>query len=184
MWLAGPFDESAIFSEASPFRPMKTQVERREADDTKSLRAGFESVLRSDEAKQRRRVVFIWTLAASYRHSDGERKRSRIVYVEKTMGSIFSRWPPRYIELLVRGADAEELPALGELRRLANRPGNGLFYRTIIAALGPLQVWWADVERLNEASKQTLSDPRKWEHLILKRYCKHHGCLPLKNRRA
>jgi hypothetical protein len=184
MWLDGPFEESRIFSGGSPFRRLNAQVEPEDASDVTRLRAGFERVFRSEEAERERDVVFIWALEKEYRHSDGKRECSRIVYVEKTIDTISRRWPSRYVELLVKGADAEERPDLNDLRSLANTPANGLFYRTIIEKLGPLCVWWANVQRLNETPNHTLANSREWERHILQCYRDRHSCLPLKNRRC
>lgn len=142
-------------------------------------------VLRKSRIRQvRQHLVFIWAVATPYRHSDGNRELSRVVYIEKTAGTIFGRWTRRYIHLLADGADAEEPRTGTDLRWLASQASNGLFYRTLIAAFGPLQVWWAEVDRLNKASKESITDARKWERLILTGYRKQHGCLPLKNRRG
>lgn len=183
MWPDSLFEESKIFSSDSPFRCLPAQVDQGDARDKTRLRAGFERVLRSEEARRGRNVVCIWALAERYRHSDGKRECSRIVYVEKTTGSIFGRWSPSKIDLLVKGTDANELPYLPDLRKLANRD-TLLFYRTIIANYGPLRVWWAEVARLDEVSNCKLAGSRAWERHILKSYCNCYRCLPLKNRRC
>jgi hypothetical protein len=173
---------SPLFPNGSPFQCLPEQVEQQDAQDTPSLRAGFERVFGCQAAKRARNVVFIWTLDKQYHHCDGLRKPSTVVYVEKTKRSIFGRWS-RDAKLLTTGTDTAKPIDSENLRALANSD-NLQFYRTIVASLGPMRVWWADVEHLNEAAKQSLADPRQWEHLILKSYRGCYDCLPLKNRRC
>jgi hypothetical protein len=175
---------SPIFDKGSPFQCLPEQVKQADSTSSKSLQDGFKRVLRCENAKQAQCVVFIWVLDQPYSHRNG--LLSKVVYVEKTEHTIFRRWPPKDIEKLVKGADAEELPALTDLRRLARQCGseNGLFYRTIIARYGPMSVWWATVENLNKYSNHTLACPRDWERLLLTSYRKRYSCLPLKNFRC
>jgi hypothetical protein len=169
---------SPIFLEGSPFQPLPAQIEREDAGSPKSLSEGFKRLFGCKEAREAWNVAFIWALDQPYHHSDGS--LSTVVYIEKTKRSIFLRWSP-HIRCLVTGAPIEKPMDSQDLRELANHD-TLRFYSTIIAAYGPLRVWWADVDHLNEASHRKLDRALDWERLLLTSYLERYHCSPLKNR--
>jgi hypothetical protein len=171
-----------LFPHGWPFQCLPTRIEQTDAQDAAALRAGFERLFLCPEARKARKVVLIWAVDRPYRHTDGSRETSTVVYVEKTNRSIYSRWS-RYIDLLTKGSPDPGMCDSENLRALANADNLG-FYKRIGGRHGPLQVWWADVSHLNIAATQPLESAREWEQLILCRYCGRYRCLPLKNRRC
>lgn len=185
MWPSDPILKEAftlLFPKGLPFQCLPTRVERTDAGDPRSLRAGFERLIACPEAKQATNVVLIWALDNQYLHAEGSREPSTVVYIEKTDGSIFGRWS-RYCADLATGRSGGEPTTSESLRGLAT-VDNLRFYTEVVGKHGPLRVWWADVARLNGASALRLPSPREWERLLLKTYRERYGCLPLKNRRG
>lgn len=170
-----------------PFRALTEVLKPHEASDLNTLRQGFERVFHCEDAQAARNVVFFWAVDRPFHHESGHRLASTISYIEITKGSIARRWPSRYIKKITRDKKtAEGLVVLG-LEQLAKYDKNLSFYSQLIREHGPLRVWYAGLEDLNQCARKAnlseLGTIREWERMMIKTYRKLHGGRPLKNRR-
>ena len=174
-----------LFDKDSPFQCLPAQIAPEATATQESLRVGFNSLLCCPEAREVNNAVFLWVLEKPYQHQDGKHELSTVIRIEKTVNSIQQRWN-RYIENLVTDyGNNININHDNYLRSLADNDQNLSFFREIISKYGPLKIWWASLEDLNQSStKNSFDNPQQWEKLICQTYVKHHRCYPLKDRKC
>ena len=192
MWPKNDPNFSAVMGwlfNANPFRLIGSVGSSGSVMSQQALLAGFQLVFQSGLAKQSSNGVLIWAVYKPYQ-TNGKEPYSTIVNIDKTDGSIAQRWPPRNLRNLAddncRSKNKQTIwpsPIGLTLRQLADADFNLSFYQQLISNYGPLSVYWASVDDLNQASKgvphQTARD---WECQLCSAYVTYHWCLPLKNR--
>lgn len=170
--------------EKSPFRSIGACIDSLDTISSDSLLNALVKVFHAPEASGETQLVLVWGLEKPYVHTDGLGKESTIVYIEKTSGSIRSRWPVRSLKNLANDVPVSCHLPLDNLRSLAISNRNWMFYKAIVDKYGPMRVWRAAVGDLNGSSGFSFAAARNWEQYLLCGYLRHHRCLPLKNRQT
>ncbi|MDE2616260.1 MAG: hypothetical protein KGL73_04460 [Burkholderiales bacterium] len=168
---------------AGCFASLPHEVNSSDAESAETLRAAFTRLFRCDQAKAERDVVFIWAVDQPYLHCPNGALPTQFVYVEKTVGTIYTRWRKEYLRRITTDyADGDLTGDATDLRTYADANHNWTFYSNLIRRYGPLRIWWASCTRLNTASGWALRDSKVWEDHILGLYMARHARRPLKNR--
>lgn len=168
----------------SVFEKLSESIESGETLSQEDLRQAFLKVFRCADASRAKDVVFIWTVDRPYTHHPTAHQ-SKFVYIEKTVGTISSRWRNAYVGRICRDKNGIELDRTApDLRLFADADLNLTFYGRLIREHGPFTIWWASCKALNEASGLKFENSEAWERHLLGLYKRHFGCRPLKNRRG
>ena len=167
---------------STAFNLLPTSVGCDTQDD--QLGASFKNMFRSQPASSKgdKNLVLIWTCAREYEHDLGNKKKSQLIYIEKTVNTIAQRWSPSGCGDLAK--DFGTVNAQCTLSDMAKSHNNLAFYRRVLNECGDISVWWATVDSLNRLADKKYTDARCWETRLLCAYLKIYDCLPLKNRRA
>jgi hypothetical protein len=167
---------------AASFEELPAAVLRSDASSTESLLEAFKKVFHSPPAKANRDVVFVWAVDNPYTHDIESRSQSKLVYIEKTKWNIATRWRTSGLRLLTADHEDGEVRDTSSLRSYADVNRNWSFYSRLIQKHGPMRIWWATCQNLNELSGWMVKDSEGWEQHLLALYQAKHGCRPLKNR--
>lgn len=167
-----------------PFRALPEKLHAEHVRENVRMAEELRRVFHCPAASVGKEMVLVWALDRPYTHSDGHGQPSTIVYIEKAVGSARRRWPMQHLRTLAQDFTSRPILDADDLRHLARQNRNYSFYSKIVESFGPLSVWQASTADLNAASCMSLTSSRAWEHRILLKYIKRHGCLPLKNRRT
>lgn len=170
---------------AKCFVPLPQAIEPSDEPSPESLYHAFRQVFRAPEAKAGRDVVFVWTVDRPYTHDQGKNSTSRFVYIEKTKSTMWARWSNENLRRVTTDFDDRDIDcAPSSIRAYADANRNFTFYRHLVRDHGPLRIWWASSEVLNEAAGSSGHNSEAWEGHLLALYLEKHGCRPLKNRRG
>lgn len=172
------------FGLASVFARLSETVDPSDASSQEDLRKAFLKVFRCADASKAKDVVFIWAVDRPYTHHPSTRQ-SKFVYIEKTVGTISSRWRDSYVGRICRDKGGIDLDLnAANLRLYADADLNLTFYGRLIREHGPFTIWWASCKALNDASGLHFESSEAWERHLLGLYKRHFGLRPLKNRRG
>lgn len=170
---------------ASCFNPLPKIIEPADALNQETLYKAFHRVFRCNEAKAERDVVFVWAVDKPYMHAQGKTFPSQFVYIEKTKGTMCSRWTNENLRRVT--TDYDEGAIEGDptsLRSCADANMNLTFYSRLIREHGSLSIWWASSAILNKSAGLSSHNSEAWEGHLLALYMHKHGCRPLKNRKG
>ncbi len=170
---------------AKCFVPLSKSVESSDELTPAAMYSAFHQIFRCPDAKAVRDVVFVWTVDRHYVHDQGKNSMSHFVYIEKTKNTMWARWSNEYLRRVTTDFDDRIITCdVSSIRAHADTNRNFAFFNHLIRHHGPLRVWWAGSEQLNEVARCSPHSSEAWEGHLLALYLVRHGCRPLKNRRG
>ena len=171
---------------SNPFKVLPIGISQECSNDQQRLHEAFCAAFHDPSAKESKNVVFMWVLDKPFPVRSGNSKSTPISYIEISKRTIAERWPDRFfINITKDYTHRGEVGLDADLQELADRDKNFLYYSTLIRDYGPMRIWVATLEELNEVAQPNLSwtSVREWERHLIKSHRTIYGFRPPKNRR-